>query len=285
MQTYEFDYKKPATVAEAIQLLADLGDGASLLAGGHSLIPAMKLRLAEPQTLIDLRATGLGDIGGTNAGARIGAMATHRSVEHSKVVKEYCPALGDAAAGIGDPQVRNCGTIGGSIAHADPSADYPAVLLALDATIEVEGPSGSRMIAVDDFFAGFFETALAEGEIITAIHVPMMNGAGAAYAKFPNPASRYAVVGVAARVRTDGTNCTEARVGVTGAAPYAFRWTSLESSLVGNPLSAENIEAATAEKLDASELLDDLAANADYRAHLASVMAKRALTTAAERVG
>ena len=202
-------------------------------------------------------------------------------VEQSSLIQEKCPALASAAAGIGDAQVRNKGTIGGSLAHADPSADYPALVLALNAKVTVQGPNGSRTIDADDYFTGMFETALGDAELVTKVSFPAHNraGVGAAYAKFGNPASRYAIVGVAALIERDAQgNCTSARIGITGAAPSAFRATAMEEALVGHPLNENTIASATAHAPDADDLLSDLSASASYRAHLCTVMAKRALS-------
>jgi carbon-monoxide dehydrogenase medium subunit len=281
-----FDYIRANSVQDAISLLAQHGDDAKLLAGGHSLIPAMKLRLNSPSTLIDVsgvRELTAIDLVGDKI--LIGALATHRSVETSDLVKSNCAVLAEAAAIIGDTQVRNRGTIGGSLAHADPAADYPALVLALNAEITVEGSSGSRTVAANDFFTGLFDTALAPGELITKLSFPTISsGTGAAYEKFPNPASRFTVVGVAAMVELDGDgNCAAARVGVTGAAASAFRANDVESALTGNALNDHSLAAATAKVADPADLLSDLSASAEYRAHLCSVLAKRALMRAAER--
>jgi len=280
-----FDYVRADSVKEAISLLSQHGEGAKLLAGGHSLIPAMKFRLSTPSTLIDVSGIGeLSEIKMSGEKIEIGAFATHRSVEHSDVIKNECGVLAEAAGKIGDLQVRNRGTIGGSLAHADPAADYPALVLALNADIHVEGKSGSRTIAADDFFTGLFETALNDDEMITKVSFPLVGkGTGAAYEKFPHPASRFAVVGVAPVVTVDGGKCTAARVGVTGAAASAFRATDVENVLTGKALDEQTISDATSKVADPADLLSDLIASAEYRAHLCSIMAKRALMTAAAR--
>lgn len=192
--------------------------------------------------------------------------------------------MAETASGIGDPQVRNKGTIGGSLAHADPAADYPAIVLALNATITVHGPGGERSIAADDFFTGMFDTALDEAEIITRVSFPAhSSGSGTAYAKFPNPASRFAVVGVAAHLTMDGDRCVDARIGITGAAPVAFRATAMEDALKGSVLDGEHIAAACQHKPDEDDMLSDLSGSAAYRAHLCSVMARRAIMAAAKQ--
>ena len=285
MIPYAFEYTRAGSVDEALALLAD-HDNARLLAGGHSLIPAMKLRLSSPSMLIDLSAIGeLSQSTATDTALHVGALATHRAVETSDVVQTACTVLAEAAGGIGDPQVRNKGTLGGNLAHADPAADYPALVLALNAAIKVAGPSGTRIIPAHDFFVDLFKTALADGEMITEVVFPVLRvGTGAAYAKFPNPASKYAVVGVAAWVEVDEHGlCTGARVGVTGAATHAFRASNVESALSGKPLDEQTITDAVTNMVDPGDLLSDLSASDEYRAHLCSVMAKRALTTATER--
>ena len=258
---YEFEYKKPASLAEAAQLLGQ--DDAKLMAGGQTFIPTLKQRLAQPSIVVDLGAIGeLKGIEEDAGGVTIGAMTCHGDVANSDVVKRVIPSLAAVAHGIGDPQVRNRGTLGGSIANNDPAADYPAALLALAATIR----TNKREIAADDFITGMFETALEEDEIIEKVHFE--KPAKANYQKFPNPASRYAIAGV--YVAKHGG---EVRVAVTGAGPSAFRWTEAETALAGN-FSADAIADLT---VDASDLNADIHASADYRAHLVKVMAQRAV--------
>lgn len=287
MIPYAFEYVRATSVQEAVSLLAQHGDQAKLLAGGHSLIPAMKLRLNSPEKLIDI--SGLADLATivfSGGKLHIGALATHDAVCGSHEVQQHCPVLAEAAGRIGDKQVRNRGTIGGSLAHADPAADYPALVLGLGAEIEATGQNGSRTIAADLFFTGMFETALAAGEIITKVSFPATGkGTGAAYAKFSHPASRFAVAGVAAMVSVDsGGTCTGARIGITGAAPAPFRASSVEAALTGKPLTEQTISEACEHVADADDLLSDLIASADFRAHLCSVMARQALNSAAQRV-
>jgi carbon-monoxide dehydrogenase medium subunit len=282
-----FSYHRATSVQDAIARLAQEPD-AKLLAGGHSLLPTMKLRLASPSTLVDLGGVqelrGIRRDGDTIA---IGALTTHREIEFSKELKAACPILPEAAALIGDPLVRNRGTIGGSVAHADPAADFPAVLLALGATLQVEGPKGRRSIAADDFFLGLFTTALQGDELLTGIHVPAAKAAGAgtgmAYEKFPHPASRYAIVGAAVVVGVAGGVCRTARVALTGAGSHALRLSSLESTLVGKPLDEPTIAAACEKVIAPDDLLSDQFASSEYRAHLAAVLSRRALTRAAAR--
>lgn len=260
---YDFDYVSPASLEEARQALAANAD-AQILAGGQTLLPAMKLRLASPAALIDLRLiSALGSVQLSAGKLSIGAMATHASVAESADVQRAIPALAQLADGIGDPQVRNRGTIGGSIANDDPAADYPAGLLALGATIVTT----QRSIQSDDFFQGLFTTALEPGEIITAVECPLPEKF--AYAKFAHPASRYALVGVAVAV-TGGTT----RVAVTGAGQDGvFRWTEAETALASN-FSASALAGLT---VSDAGLMSDLHADAEYRAHLIKVMAGRAV--------
>lgn len=279
-----FSYQRATSVQDAIARLAKEPD-AKLLAGGQSLLSLMKLRLASPSTLLDLG--GLKELRGIRRDGdtiTIGALTTHREIEFSDELKSACPILPEAAALIGDPLVRNRGTVGGSIAHADPAADFPAVLLALGATLQVEGPKGRRTIAADDFFLGLFQTALQPDELLTGIQVtPPSAGAGMAYEKFPHPASRYAIVGVAAIVSVAGGVCRAARVAVTGAGSHAMRLSSLETALVGKKLDGQTIAAACQQVIAPDDLSSDQFASSEYRAHLAAVLSRRALTRAAAR--
>jgi carbon-monoxide dehydrogenase medium subunit len=271
----EFDYAVPSSLAEALQLLADHADDAKLLAGGHSLIPLMKLRLAQPGFLIDLgRIAELRGISQDGGRLRIGAMTTHAEVATSSVVAQAAPGLAQAAHEIGDRQVRARGTIGGSLAHSDPAADLPAVMLALDAELVARSSSGERTIPVESFFVGLLETALNPDEILTAVTVAV--SPRSAYAKYPNPASHYAVAGVCAAVQGNGT-VTAARIGVTGAAPSAYRAAAAEAALTGQALSSQTIAAAAEAAYDGRELLGDIHASAEYRAMLIRVLTKRAL--------
>ncbi len=279
----QFTYHRPASVEEAVELLGELED-ARPLAGGHSLLPAMKLRLATPAALVDLgRIPGLAGIEQDGDGVRIGALATHSEVAGSELVQRLCPALAEAASLIGDRQVRNRGTIGGSLAHADPGADYPTVVTALDATITAVGRSGSREIGAGDFFTGIFATALGPGELVTSVLVPAVSGA--AYVKHKHPASGYAVAAVAAAVAVDGGTCSQARVVVGGVTGTPVEASAAAGKLVGAAPSADAIAAAAA--LVPSALggaIGDGYASGEYRAHLAGVLARRALTAAFERV-
>ncbi len=280
MHPANFDYHRASSIDEAESLWKENTD-ASFLAGGHSLIPAMKLRLSDPGTLVDI--SGIDDLKGISRDGdtiRIGALTTHREVGSSDVVKDGCSALSEAAGMIGDPQVRNRGTIGGNVAHADPASDYPGILMALGATIV----TSSRSIVVDDFFTGLFETALNDGEVITEIQVPAIGASsGAAYTKFFNPSSRYAVVGVGALVSKSNGSCSSCRIGVTGAADHAFRASVAEETLQGSDLGDDAVAASAAKVADGQEMLSDLSASANYRTHLCGVMAKRAIVEAASR--
>ena len=281
MRPAEFTYHRPSSVDEAISLLDEL-DNSRPLAGGHSLLPLMKLRLVTPSALVDLSGIpGLGEVS-ANGGLKIGALATHAEVAGSQVAIGIAPVVPETAAAIGDRQVRNRGTIGGSVAHADPAADYPTVLKALGATIDVAGKAGERSIAADDFFTGLFETALEPGELVTSVSVPAT--AGAAYEKHSHPASRYAVVGVAAVVAVSDGNCTEARITVGGATAPPVDATAAAEALIGGPGSAEAIAAAAERVPEAvTNALGDNYASAEYRTHLAKVLAARALKRAFER--
>lgn len=273
-----FDYESPKTLNEAISLLASRED-AKLLAGGHSLLPAMKLRLAQPALLIDLgRIGGLDYIRDAGDTINIGALTTHATLAASQVLHASSPLLAQAAENIGDIQVRNRGTIGGSLAQAHPSADYPAAVLALDAQIAVAGKSGERLIPARGFFTGMFTTALRPDEIITEIRVPKTMEAGTVYKKFAHPASGYAVVGVAVVVRGAGSKIDDAAVGITGVGEIAYRATAVEDALRGKPASA--IAEASKHAVDKVDALGDNYASADYRRHLAQVYTSRALQEA-----
>jgi aerobic carbon-monoxide dehydrogenase medium subunit len=267
----EFEYARPSSLAEALQLLADRGEDAKVLAGGHSLIPLMKMRLARPALLVDIgHITELRGIQRDATGLRIGAATTHAEIASSAVVAEVAPALSQAAGLIGDRQVRARGTIGGSIAHNDPAADLPAALLALDAQVVARSASGERVIPAASFFRGMLDADLSTNELVTEIRVPA--APRSAYVKMPNPASHYAIVGVAAVQANGGT-----RIGITGAAPVAYRSAGAESALAGKALTSDVIADASSKAHDGRELLSDIHASAEYRAHLIGVMTKRAL--------
>ena len=279
-----FEYHRPTTVAEAVALLAANPD-ARVLAGGHSLLPLMKLRLATPPAVVDIgRIRELAGIR-RSVGLEIGALTTHAAVAAAPEVAATCPLMAEAAAQIGDTQVRNRGTIGGSLAHAHPGADLPTVMLALDAVMTAIGSGGSREIAADDFFQGLFTTALQPAEILTGIRVPLPPaGTGAAYLKHRHPASSYAVVGVAALVTLRGSQYDGVRLVVGGATPRPVRCSAAEAALQGHDTGEGTIAAAARLVGEAiTDPMSDLYASAEYRRHLATVMAERALTLATQR--
>ena len=285
MITHPFTYEAPATIDDAVKALGRSRE-AKILAGGHSLIPLMKLGLAEPEVLVDIgRIAALRDIRSEDGAIVVGALATHRSIADDPKVAATLKALAEAAAAVGDLQVRARGTIGGSLAHADPAADEPAPTLAFDATIRVIGPKGRRDIPAREFFKGTFETALAPNEIVVEIRFPAPAGrSGSAYAKFAHPASGFAIVGVAAVVglNADGT-VERAAIGVTGAAAGPFRATAAERALVGTRADASAVDAAAAKAADGVTMLSDLTASSEFRKQLVRVHARRALERAVER--
>jgi carbon-monoxide dehydrogenase medium subunit len=285
MYPASFEYHRPGTVEEAVRLLATHKDDAKLLAGGHSLIPLMKLRLSSPKHVVDLRrVTGLSGIREEGGAVVIGALTPHYAIESSAVLKQKCPILVEAGALIGDPQVRNVGTIGGSVAHADPAADWPAVVLALGAELKAVGPKGARTIKADDFFKDLLTTTLAPDEVLTEIRIPLPPaGAGTAYVKHPHPASRFAVVGVAAVVAVSGGKCERASVAVTGVGPKATRAKGVEAALSGKALDAQAIGAAAEQAADGISFSADLQGSVEYKQHLTRVYTRRALEAAASR--
>jgi carbon-monoxide dehydrogenase medium subunit len=273
-----FDYESPSTLKEALEMLASRED-AKVLAGGHSLLPAMKLRLAAPSVLVDIgRIGGLSFIREAGDKIAIGAMTTHAEVAGSDLLHRSSPLLVQVATQIGDTQVRNRGTIGGSVAQAHPAADYPAGVLALDAQIVAQSRSGERVIPATEFFTGMFSTALRSDEIITEIRVPKTTGEEVAYKKFHHPASGYAVVGIAVRLKQSGNKIDSAAVGITGVGPIAYRASAVESTLRGKT-SAAFAEAAS-HAADSVDVLGDYFASSEYRQHLATVMTRRALEAA-----
>ena len=279
-----FDYSRATSLDDALaKLQASNGDG-KFIAGGHSLVPLMKLRLSEPKALIDIaRIPGLSGIREKDGKIEIGAGTVHHDVATSALVRETCPALAECAAAIGDPQVRNRGTLGGSIAHADPAADYPAVLLALDAEIHLKGPKGWRVVKAADFFRGLFTVDLAPDEIIAGVQVAPVKSA--AYAKLHQRASHFAIVGVAAAVDVKNGAIQSARIGITGASSHATRLTDVEKALAGKPASAATVEAAA--KGAGAKLQDvnsDIHASDEYRRAMVEVFTERALKGALARV-
>lgn len=282
----EFEYFAPKSLEEAFELLARHGEEAKLLAGGHSLLPLMKLRLAAPAALIDLgKIPGLGGIREEGDQILIGAMTTHAEVERSELLRRRAPLLPETAAEIGDVQVRNRGTVGGALAHADPAADYPAALLVLEAELTLASRNGTRTVATKDFLVDMLTTALQPGEILTEIRFATDGaGTGSAYLKLHQPASGFAIVGVAARIELeDGKRCREVRVGVTGVAPKAYRATAVEEALTGQALDSKHIAQAATKAAVGVEPLSDLHASARYRTAMAEVFTRRALTEAIQR--
>ena len=282
MQTAPFDYYRPETVAEAIDLLNSV-DGARPIAGGHSLLPAMKLRVANPQAIVDLTfIEGLNEITDNGDTVNVGALTKHAAICGSRVLREKNPLLSFTGRHIGDPQVRNLGTIGGSIAHADPAADFPTVLIALEATINVTGPNGDRAISAGDFFVDLFTTALVDGELVVSIDVPAYAaGTGASYQKHRHPASSYAVVGAAALLTVEDGTCTDARIVVGGVTGTPRRAAAAEAALTGSGLDAESVTAAAASVREALDSpMGDAYASGEYRVYLAGVLARRAIADA-----
>jgi carbon-monoxide dehydrogenase medium subunit len=275
-----FDYERATSVDDAV---AKLRAGGKIIAGGHSLVPLMKLRLSEPPRLIDIaRIPELRRIRESNGEIVIGAATTHHDVATSPVLAIRCPVLAEAAATIGDQQVRNRGTIGGSLAHADPSADYPAVMLALAAEFQLTGPNGRRAVKADDFFRDLFTVDLAADEIITAVHVKPAGTA--AYAKLYQRASHYAIVGVAASLEVNGGTIASARIGLTGATSHAQRLTNVEQALAGRPATAATIDAAaTLAAAGVVTVSSDIHAGEEYRRAMIGVFTRRALSAALAR--
>ncbi len=278
-----FEYQRASSVAEAVAMLRDAGGEAQLLAGGHSLIPLMKLRLSAPGTLIDIaRVPGLSGISEANGAIAVGATTTYAELERSSLLDELAPIVPEAAGLLGDPQVRNRGTIGGSLAHADPAADLPAVMVALDAEFAIAGPDQRRTVAAEKFFEGLFTVDLAGDELITAIHFEPVRSA--AYEKLPQRASRYAIVGVAAALEVEDGACIAARVAVTGASSHAQRLPAVEESIIGEELNEATI-AAAAERAaqDLEDVNADIHASEEYRREMTKVFTRRAIREAATR--
>jgi carbon-monoxide dehydrogenase medium subunit len=275
-----FSYERAASLDDAV---AKLGAGGKLIAGGHSLVPLMKLRLSEPGRLIDIsRIPGLSGIRESGGAIEIGATTVHHEIATSKVLRDKCPILAEAAAEIGDAQVRNRGTLGGSVAHADPAADLPAVILALDADVHIRGNSGARTVKASDFFQGFYTVDLQPSEIITAVRFTPVTTGG--YAKLHQRASHYAVVGVAAVLEIASGVIQSARIGLTGATTHAVRLTDVEKALAGQKANAGAIKAASLQAGSTiADLNADLHASADYRRAMIPVFTRRALEKALSR--
>ena len=278
-----FDYQRASSVEEAVAMLRDAGEEGQLLAGGHSLIPLMKLRLSAPSTLIDItRVPGLSGISKADGAIVVGATTTHAELERSSLLDELAPIVAEAAGQIGDPQVRNRGTIAGSLAHADPAADLPAVMVALDAGVVIAGSGQQREVAAEKFFEGLFSVDLAHDELITAIRFEPVRSA--AYAKLPQRASRYAIVGVAAALEVEDGACTAARVAVTGASSHAQRLAAVEEAIIGERLNDDTIAAAAERAVEGLEDLNaDIHASEEYRREMTKVFTRRAIAAAAAR--
>ncbi len=284
----QFDYQVANTLEEAVALLAQDPDGAKVLAGGHSLIPAMKLRLAQPQLLVDIaRIKSLAYIREEGDQILIGATTTHYEIESSELLRRMCPLLPECAASIGDVQVRNKGTIGGSLAHSDPAGDWPAAALALNAELVVLGSNGERVINADDFFVDLLTTALTPGEILREIRLTRPpTGFGQAYQKVPHPASGFAVAGVAVNLVLGADHaCQSASVGITGVASKAYRAKGVEAALKAKQLDDQTIASAASHAGDGVDPNSDLFASGEYRCHLARIHTRRAIQTATERAG
>jgi aerobic carbon-monoxide dehydrogenase medium subunit len=281
-----FGYLAARSVEEALELMAKHGDEGKLLAGGHSLIPAMKLHLQSPRTLIDLGTVpGLRGVRVDESNLVIGALTVHADVAASELVRKHVCGLADAASVIGDMQVRNRGTIGGSIAHADPAADFPVILTALNASFVVQSSTGNRTIAADDFFTDFYTTAMSPNEILTEICVPIpSSGTGTAYAKLPHPASGYVVVSAGALItRQASGSCTSARVAIGGLGSGPTRAIATEIELQGKPLTPQIIASAAAKAAEETDPVEDSYASTEYKLHVARVYARTAIEAAVER--
>ncbi|TCC05577.1 FAD binding domain-containing protein [Kribbella soli] len=276
-----FEYFAPATVDEALGLLREHSD-AKVLAGGQSLMPALRLRLAAPEVIVDIQKIddlrGVRDDGDALV---IGAMTPHSTVESDPLVAEHARLIALATATVGDPQIRHRGTFGGSLAHADPAADLPVVAVALDASFVIAGPDGRRTVPASEFFQGVFSTALGEDELLVEVRVPKYTGWGAHYEKFNRVAQGWSIVSVAAAVRLDGDSIAEARVGLGNMGSTPVRATAVEAALVGQPATADAVREAAARAADGTSPVSDINGDADYRRHLATVLTRRAVLAAA----
>ncbi|MBI4465689.1 MAG: xanthine dehydrogenase family protein subunit M [Acidobacteria bacterium] len=281
-----FDYVCPATLSEAVRLLSEHGEAAKILAGGQSLIPLLKLRLASPKLVVDIgRLRELQEIRESNGNLDIGSLVRHAEIERSELLAQFCPLLPETAAEIGDIQVRNRGTIGGSLAHADPAGDFSAAILALGAILIATSAEGERTIPAQDFFRDLMTTALRPQEILTTIRVPKIRPqTGSAYLKMHQPASGFAIVGVATTITLDPSGkVEEVRVGITGLAPAPFRANRIEAMLLGSAPGAREIREASRLAAEVAEPLSDIHASADYRRELAAIFTRRSLEKASER--
>jgi carbon-monoxide dehydrogenase medium subunit len=282
----KFEYFAPATLPEAVKLLSEKGYGAKILAGGQSLIPAMRFRLAQPEILIDInRIDGLSYIREENGHLVIGAMTREAEIDTSTLIHEKYPLLADTAKVIADPLVRNMATVGGNLAHADPANDHPATMLAYNASVVAIGPSGERIIPIDDFFVDLFTSSLAENEILKEIHIPTppANSSGA-YLKLERKVGDYAVAAVAVQLSLDGNTCQAIRIGLTNVSPIPVRATNAEAALAGKSLTEDNIKAAGAAAAQECEPSADLRGPEDYKRDIVRVLTIRAIHKAMERV-
>ncbi|HEY7050062.1 MAG TPA: xanthine dehydrogenase family protein subunit M [Jatrophihabitantaceae bacterium] len=277
-----FDYVRPSTVDEALSALSEAGEDAKVLAGGQSLLPVLRMRLAYPSTLIDVsRLDELRGVRDDGDAIVIGAMTTHDEVLHDPLVARHAPLIAQAAATVGDRQVRHLGTFGGSLSHADPAGDLPTIALTLDATLNVQGPSGSRSVAASDFFVDYLTTTLAPDELLTSVRIPKLDGWGTHYEKFNLVAQSWAIVGVAAMVRRSNGSIVEARVGLTNMGTTPLRARGVEQALAGASVSADAVRAAAEHVAEGTHAPSDLSGQADYREHLAAVLTRRAVLAAA----
>jgi len=277
-----FDYHAPTSLDEAVRLLAEAGDEGKLLAGGQSFLPVLRLRLAAPETVVDLghveELRGVREDGGTLV---IGAMTPHHEVATNELVRRHARVLSEAAATVADPQVRHRGTIGGALAHADPAGDMPAPVLALGGELVVVGPNGRRTVAIADFLDDIFTTTMADDEVLAEVRIPSHDGWGGHYAKFTRVAQQWSIVAVAAAVRVEGGSIAEARVALTNMGSTAVRASSVEQALVGAEATDEAVRAAAAQAADGTSPTTDTNGDADYRRHLATVLTRRAVLAAA----
>jgi aerobic carbon-monoxide dehydrogenase medium subunit len=278
-----FEYARPTTVDEALQAIAAGGEDVKILAGGQSLIPVMRLRLAAPSTVVDLgRVAELRGVRDDGDAIAIGAMTTHAEVLADPLIAQHAPLIAEATGTVADRQVRHRGTFGGALAHADPAGDLPAVALALDADFVIAGPSGRRTVPAREFFVDYLTTALGEGELLVEVRIPKLSGTwGMHYEKFQRVAQAWSIVAVAAAVRRENGHIAEARIGLTNMGPTPLRATATEAALAGAEASADAIAAAAAQAAEGTSPSSDLNAAADYRQHLARVLTRRAVAKAA----
>ena len=278
-----FDYVRPSTVDDAVAALAAAGEDGKVLAGGQSLLPVLRMRLSYPSTLVDLgRIDSLRGVRDDGDVLVIGAMTTHDEVLHDPLVARHAPLLAQAAATVGDPQVRHLGTLGGSLSHADPAGDLPTAALTLDASFDVAGRSGTRTVAARDFFVDYLTTALAPDEVLTAVRVPKLGADWSThYEKFNRTAQAWAIVGVAAAVRRTNGSVAEARVGLANMGSTPLRASAVEQALAGADASADAVRAASEHAAEGTHAASDVSAGADYREHLARVLTRRAVVAAA----